>query len=135
MIKNLGQFENFSPNFWKQNIEMGLQDRNFDFQEYVRMADTYCGQVTKTWGWNRRDLSTERSTEFFVFHRLVNFHWALAVLRDHIVNEINSLFERLNISCKLQIDGLPTPSDILNIKREMQNGSITFTEAFDRVSV
>ncbi len=135
MIKNLSQFENFSPNFWKQNIEKGLQDSNFDFQEYVRMADIYCGQVTKTWGWNRRDLSQERSTEFFVFYRLINFHWALAIVREHIVKEINTLFKRLNISCTLKIDGLPTPSDILKIRSEMQDGKINFTEAFNQVSI
>ncbi len=135
MIKNLGQCESLPPNFWSQDLEKGLQDSNFDFQEYVRMADIYCGQVTKTWGWNRRDLSQERSTEFFVFYRLINFHWALAVVREHIVKEINTLFKRLNISCKLKIDGLPTPSDILNIRREMQDGRINFTEAFNQVSM
>ena len=135
IIKNLGQFESLRPNFWRKNIERGMQDSNFEFQEYVRMTDIYCRQVTKTWGWNRRDLSEKRSTEFFIFYRLITFHWAKAVVRDHVVNEINSLFERLNISCKLKIDGLLSPSDILNIRREMQDGRITFTEAFDQVSM
>ena len=135
MIKNLGQFESLPPNFWRQDLEKGLQDRNFDFQEYIRMADIYCRRVTKNWGWNQRDSSEKRSTVFFIFYRLITFHWAEAVVRDHVVNEINSLFERLNISCKLKINGLPTPSDILNIRREMQDGKINFTEALDRVSV
>lgn len=135
MIKKMGQFENLFPNFWSQDLEKGLQDSNFDFQEYVRMADIYCGQVTKTWGWNRRDLSQERSTEFFIFYKKIKFFWALAVVREHIVREINTLFERLNIFCELKIDGLPTPSDILDIRREMQDGKINFTEAFNQVSM
>ena len=61
-IKNLGRFEVLFP--------------NFDFQKYTRINDIYCGQVTKTWGWNRRDLSQERSTEFFFFYRSITFHWA-----------------------------------------------------------
>ena len=121
MIKNLERFEVLFP--------------NFDFQNYTRINDIYCGQVTKTWGWNRRDLSQERSTEFFFFYRSITFHWAKAIVRDHVFKEINTLFERLNISCKLQVDGLPTPSDILNIRRKMQDGRITFMEALDRVSV
>ena len=71
----------------------------------------------------------------FSFYKMITFRWAQAILREHIISEINRLFFRLKIACELQIAGLPTSSEILQVRRELQEGSMTFAKASDRVSV
>ena len=64
---------------------------------------------------------------------MVNFSWAQAVLRANIIDELNSLFARLGMTCELKVSGLPTADDILNTKSELLDGKISFGAASDRV--
>jgi hypothetical protein len=102
--------------------------------EYVRNSEIYYDRITQTWGWNRRDWTQERSTEFFNFYRTITFRWAQAVLREHIIKEINDLLVRLNIGSMIVISGLPTSDEILEIRKEMLDGRISFGKAFDQVT-
>ena len=56
-------------------------------------------------------------------------------LREHIIAEINQLFTRLGIVCELRVSGLPTSSEILQVRRELHYGTMSFAKASDRVSV
>lgn len=133
VLKRLRRFEHLGPEFWKKDLERGVQSRDFDFQRYARNSEIYYGQVTKTWGWNRRDWSQERCTEFFTFYKMIRFKWAQAMLRVHIVDELNALFARLGIKCELKVVGLPAPTDILQTNSELLEGKISFGAASDRV--
>ncbi|OGA53221.1 MAG: hypothetical protein A3F74_07055 [Betaproteobacteria bacterium RIFCSPLOWO2_12_FULL_62_58] len=133
VLKRLGRFEPLGPQFWRKDLERGQQSKNFDFQGYVRQSEIYFDRITKAWGWNRRDWSQERSTEFFNVYKMVNFRWAQAVLREHMIAALNSLFARLGITCEVKVKGLPTVDDILNTKREFLDGRISFGAASGRV--
>lgn len=133
VLRRLKAFEHLGPHFWRKDLERGVQSRNFDFQRYARNSEIYYGQVTKTWGWNRRDRSQERCTEFVTFYKLLRFSWAQAMLREHIVGEMNELFARLGIECELNVAGLPTADDILQTRSELLVGRISFGAASDRV--
>jgi len=135
VLKRLRRFEHLGPEFWRRGLEHGAQSRDFDFQRYVRNSEIYYGQVTKTWGWNRRDWSQERCTEFFTFYKMIRFKKAQAMLREHVVAELNGLFARLGIKCELQVMGLPTPEAIQQTERELSEGRITFGAASDRVRI
>lgn len=65
---------------------------------------------------------------------MINFRKAQAALREHITNEINKLFSRLNISCTLSITGIPNYLDIVETGRLLKSGEIDFSEASQRVS-
>jgi hypothetical protein len=134
-LKSLRRFEHIGPPFWRRDLESGIQSHAFDFQRYVRSSEIYYGRITRAWGWNRRDWSQERSMEFFNFYKMVTFRWAQSVLREHITTELNRLFSRLGIVCEIKVTGLPTSSEILKIRRELQEGIITFAQASDRVSL
>jgi hypothetical protein len=134
-LKNLKMFQHLGPSFWKEDLENGVQSRAFDFQKYVRSTEIYYRRITRDWGWNRRDWSQDKSTEFFAFYKMMTFCWAQSVLREHIITDLNNLFNRLSIVCELRVTGLPTPSEILQIRRDLQEGTITFAEASDRVSL
>ena len=133
ILRRLRKFERIGPEFWRKDLEHGVQSKGFDLQRYVRNCEIYHGQITKIWGWNRRDWSQERCTEFFTFYKLLRFSWAQATLREHIVGELNGLFVRLGIECELKVTGLPTPYDILQTNSELLEGRISFGTASDRV--
>lgn len=134
-ISKLKQFDSFGPKFWRADMAYGGQSSAFDFQKYNRISEIYRRKVTKTWGWNRRDWSQDRSTEFFYFYKMITFRWAQAVLREHIVMELNSLLCRLGIDCNIIVTGLPSATEIKDIRHKLVAGELTFTSALDKVSV
>jgi hypothetical protein len=135
IISKLKRFDGMGHKFWREAIEYGKQSTDFDFQKYILNSDIYRSKVTKTWGWNRRDWTQKRTTEFFCFYKMVNFRLAQAVLREHIVNELNILFSRVGIDCKLIVNGLPTASEIKEIRCNLLAGKLTFTTASDAISL
>lgn len=135
VLKRLRKYNHLGPNFSKQDLECGLITKNYDFLQYVRNAEIYFNRATHKWGWNRRDWSQEKCTEFYSFYKMLSFRYAQAVLREHIIHEINQLLDRLSVRCKLVVTGLPTAKEILQIRKDMQKGDISFTEASDKVAV
>lgn len=134
-LNKLTMFQHLGPSFWKKDLEIGIQSPAFDFQKYVRSTEIYYGQITRAWGWNRRDWSQDRSTEFFNFYKMITFRWAQSVLREHIITELNKLFNRLNIVCELRVAGLLSPSEILKIRQDLLDGTTSFAQASNRVSL
>lgn len=135
ILSRLKKFEHIGPKFWRKQLESGDPKINFDFQEYVRNSAIYYSRITKTWGWNRRDWSQKRSTEFFTIYKTITFRWAQAVLREHIIAEINRLMVRLQIKCKVNVTGLPMSKEIQQIRRELEEGTVSFAAAFDKVPI
>lgn len=135
VLQELRRFSHTGPDFWRDDLQRGMQTQHFDFQKYRRKAEIHCRRVTKKWGWNSRDLSQDRATEFYTFYKMITFHWAQAILREYITKEINGLFSRLHVCAELKIRGLPTPTEILEVRRELRHGSITFAAASDRVTL
>lgn len=92
-------------------------------------------RVTAKWGWDRRDHSDRNTTEFYRFYRMLKFKWAQAVLREHILAELNELFSRLNMEVTLAIRGLISSQEIEAIRSRMLNGDVSFAEAYDACCV
>lgn len=135
ILKRLRKYSHLGPSFYRQDLERGLTTKNYDFLKYVRNSEIYFNRVTHKWGWNRRDWSQERCTEFYSFYNMLSFRYAQAILREHIIKEINQLLDRLSVKCKLVIMGLPTAEELLKIRKDMQEGLISFTEVSDKVSM
>lgn len=135
IINRLKRFDLIGPKFWRVDLESSKQSDLYDFQMYNRKSEIYRSKVTRTWGWNRRDWSQERTTEFFCFYKQATFRWAQAVLREHIIAELNILLHRLGIECEIVVSGLPTTSEIQEIRRKLLTGELSFASAADKVSV
>jgi hypothetical protein len=135
VLKRLRKYNHLGPSFYRQDLERGLTTRNYAFLKYVRNSEIHFNRVTHIWGWNRRDWSQDKCTEFYSFYKMLSFRYAQAILREHIVQEINKLFDRLSVKCKLVVVGLPTAKAILQIRSDMQKGDISFTEVSDKVAM
>jgi hypothetical protein len=139
LLKRLARFNWTAPPFWQEDLGRGLLEKKtaFDFSHYRRRIDIYQSRVTRKWGWgwNGRDTTSEKWTEFGLFYRIITFKWAQAVLREHILKELNLLLRRLKIDAEIQITGLPTPEEILQARQAMTEGTISYSKAYDKVSV
>lgn len=134
-MKRLRKYNHLGPDFYRQDIERGKTDINYDFLKYVRNSEIYLNRATDMWGWNRRDLGQKKCTEFYSFYKILSFRYAQAFLREHIIEEVNRLLDMLSIECKLIVTGLPTANEILQIRTDMQKGDISFAEVFDKVEI
>lgn len=135
MLSGLKRFEHIGPKFWRKDLENQIQTRDFNFQEYVRNTEIYYTKITKRWGWNRRDYSQRNCTEFFTIYKGITFRWAQAVLREHIIGEINKLLSRLQINAKIIVSGIPSADDILRIRQELLGGKINFDKAYNQTFI
>ena len=68
------------------------------------------------------------------FYRTLTFLWANAVLREHIISEINSLLERLEILASISVFGISKSQMILSLRNEMVAGRKTMGKAYDEAS-
>lgn len=135
LLKRLRRFDGLAPDFWREDMGRGKQSEGLDLAEYSLNSDIYINRVTRAWGWNRRDWTQKRSTECFLFYKLARFRRSQAVLRRHIVNELNGLLSRLDIECKISITGLPAESEIETVLRQLANGDIGFDAVSDAVTI
>lgn len=135
ILKKLRRYNRLGPGFYRRDLERGILQGDFDLLKYVRDSEIYCNRVTRSWGWNRRDWGQEKCTEFYSFYKMLSFKYAQALLREHILEEINRLLDRLEIKCKLIVTGLPTSGDISQIINDMREGELSFSAVSDKVAI
>ena len=135
ILRRLARFQLLGPLFFQTELTRQGWPAHYDFQRHVREAEFFEAKTTARWGWHRRDYSQSNWTDFYMYYRILRFKWAQAVVREHIVNELNRLFARLRVEAKIVVKGLPTASEILAIQQRMSKGDISFLEASDACSV
>jgi len=125
ILHNLKKFNSFGPKF---SIESNEFLYFIDHATYRHKNHIFNRKATLNWGWDLRDIDREDKTEIYQYYQDLTFFWAQAVLRDHIVNELNSLFIRLEINSKIELLGIPTPKEILEFRKEMIDGNKSFND-------
>lgn len=131
-MKKLQKFSSVFPE-WTADA---LGDQNvlrFDVARYSQWRAAYRTLAVKRWSWNGRDTSLTHQTEFFSFYRTLGFHHALAILREHVLAEVNRLLtRRLGLDVRISLEGLQTPSEILAIRSRMERGDVSIGDAFEQ---
>jgi len=135
ILKGLARFPHVSPSFFLDELTKKQRPAHYDTQRYVRESEFFQAKVTARWGWNRRDYGQQNWTEFYLFYRTLQFIWAQAFMREHIVWEVNRLFRRLDIEAEMVVKGLPTATEILAVRQRMCESDISFIEALHACSV
>ena len=135
ILKKLKKFHKPSPDFWLTDMAAQRQASGFNFEQYVLNKSIRDARVTRKWGWNQRDTSLKNTTEFFYYYRTITFEWAQAVMREHIIIELNKLFARIKIDARIVVSGLPTQQDILRVRQELCDGKVQFEDAYNRAAL
>ena len=122
------------PDWAPRSIGTEHQRVRFDVAAYRRLNSAYVARSSGPFSWDGRDTSVDRQTEFFLFYRTLTFYHALALLRQHIVDSFNRMVARqLELNARVVLTGFRQPDDILETRRRMDRGEISFVEAVDQV--
>jgi len=106
----------------------------FDFKEYVNQTKIYQYRLLALWGGTLRHNSTDHINEYYLIYRKVRFNRAQAILREHVVKELNTLLVRLKIKSKIEVFGLPTVEFIDNQLKKLETGEIELAEIINSTS-
>ena len=134
LLRNLGKSQILPP-FLSCDLNQQNLPAYFDPQHYRRERDFFHAKITALWGWHQPSDGGGNWTDFYSRYRWITLKWAQACLREHIVEELNQLFQRLHIEAKIVVKGLPTPQKVLEIRQQMCEGKMSFSDATDACSV
>jgi len=129
MLRRLDRFPPVAPRFFYQDMERGKPPEMVDPQRLHQLQAAYVSRQTKRWGWPRRNTSDDLSTEYYVTYRHVTLCWAQAMLREHIVADVNHLFQRQGLDATVSISGLPSAREILACRDAMERGELDMSDA------
>jgi hypothetical protein len=129
VLRELAAWSSFGPKFFQDDLKKQQMSKEYVFAEYQRAHQVCLYSTTRKWGWNCRDSSGNYITEFYWFYRHFTFKWAQAVLRGHIVGELNTLFRRLGIAAQIVVEGVSSPEEILTVREQMCAGLVDFAGA------
>ena len=135
MLKKLAQFPDLAPSFLIHKVNPYEWSTYFNTKHYAQETKLFVARATERWGWSQRDYNSENWNEFYGMYRSVTLKWAQACLREHIIKELNQLFQRLQIDAEIVVRGLPTAWEILRIQKQMCEGKISLIEAFEKCLV
>jgi hypothetical protein len=119
-----------APEFWSQDLQEGQWNTEVSLEEYKVWQHLAVAKLTHRWGWDGRGIARDSETEFFHFYRSLRFRQAQAILRQHIMNEINQMLGRLSIRAAISLEGYSTPHDIEQLIALTTSGEISYTEAY-----
>ncbi|MGA4212518.1 hypothetical protein ACI2UO_11670 [Ralstonia nicotianae] len=131
LLSNLKKFDNLGPRFFSFDVRRGGNPRNFDIAEYARTNNVFRYKAAHAWGWDCRDWSTDRTTEFYNLYRGAAAERSKRVFRSHIISQINNLLARLEIDCIISVEGLPSAADAQQMQDELVTGELSFKDYLD----
>src|SRR5262249_20222656 len=126
LLDQLSAWPELGPDFLQAEIEKRRFPQDFVVGDYNRLLRIHQYRVTRKWGWTRRDWSLDYITEYYQFYLMLTVTWAQAVLREHIVSELNTLLLELNVAAKITLQGVPSANGILDVREKMKQGTIDF---------
>ncbi|WP_429460297.1 hypothetical protein [Paraburkholderia sp. JPY465] len=131
LLARLRRFSNLGPQFFSLDMQNAGNPSNFDITAYTRLNNIFRFKLAHSWGWNCRDLSTNRTTEFYNMYRSAAAERSKSIFRSHIISQINALLARLQIECAIAVEGLLSTEDAQRMMRELVNGDLGFKEFID----
>ena len=103
----------------------------YDFSAHQKACDIGTQRATKRWGTMPSFFRVNGTTEYFSFARSLAWKGSQARLRDHILNNLNSLLLRIGFTSQIIVEGLTPPEVIEEMMGKLQRGEVTVKEAMD----
>lgn len=126
ILAQLSAWPTLGPDFLQSELEKRRFPQDFSVSDYSRLLRVHQYRVTRDLGWTTRDWSLDYVTEFYQFYRLATFKWAQAILREHIILELNNFLSRQGIEAKIALQNTPLASTILSVREQFRQGTIDF---------
>ena len=130
LIHSLGNNTEMYPKCY--DIEkIATQPSDFNFNEYISQTKVYQYRLLELWGGNLRHTSTEYANEYYLIHRIVRFNRAQAILREHVISQLNILLNRKKIKSTIEVKGLPTVQYIDEQLKKLEEGEVQLVEVIN----
>ncbi len=131
MIRRLNELSNTTPKFTFEGIDFGAKD-GFEFDYHHMSRDIAVEQCTRRFGTIPSFGQLKYTMEYYFIANRLQSALAKALLREHIIKELNVILARLDIDNILIVNGIPTAKDIRAIAQELRQGKVSFADALDR---
>ena len=134
VLKRLSRFPLAFPRWTATSLVQEQHKVRFDVNGYSRLQAAYQAVAVRNWGWSGRDTSLNHWTEYYLFDRTLRFQHALALLRQHVVAEINEMLtRRLVLDVRVSLEGLPSADEVVRVRERMATGELSIGDAYDQV--
>lgn len=136
-LKRLWQIsKEIHPSFHMEAMEKGI-DTGFDFNEYIKFKYLETAKITKIFGWDQRQRTSDYLTEFNFMMSYIRHKRTDVIMRQTIIDALNETLsgEILNFGVKISIENLPTLEDIEKQKEELNKGNVRFMEAYESLKL
>jgi hypothetical protein len=134
LIQDLGNNTEMYPKCF--DIEkIATQPSSFNFNEYISQTKIYQYSLLQLWGGTLRHTSTEYANEYYLIHRIVRFNRAQAILREHVISQLNILLSRKKIKSTIELFGLPTVQFIDEQLIKLQEGDVELAKVTNSTRV
>jgi hypothetical protein len=115
--------------------QLGGSVPGYDFSAYDRAVDAEVEHLTRGWGGIPRLHVVKGATEYYFFERHVQWSWAQALVREHVIDELNALLHRLGTASRLVVHGLPTARDLVELRAKLRRGEVDFADVREATRV
>jgi len=129
LLKSLSKLTELQP----QNIP--FNSHFFNRNVYWKNTKQYLYSELNEIGGTQRDTGLDWVNEYYLIYRFVKLNKARAIIREHIINEINNLLQTLCLDAKIEIRGLPSVQDIDNKLTQLKKGEISINEIIGATSI
>lgn len=130
MLKQLSLLSEPMPEFVLKASDMN-NSAKYDFTAYRKARAIAIESATPRWGSISSLGRIEGTTEYYQIVNGLQTAYSKALLREHIINEVNSLLARLGIRNSLKVTGLKTSVEINSAIQKLERGEIGFTDAIN----
>lgn len=131
--KTLDKTNLISPSFFANDPNFTTNPYSFDFGKYTYNIEVLFYKITSKYGWYHRDTSDKYKTEFYLFYRILNYKLAQAIIREHIIEKLNLLLQRIDLNTKIEINGIPSSNDLVQMKNDFIEGKIKLESLSDKL--
>lgn len=132
MLKKLNALSEPMPKFTHKDGDLG-QSARYDFMVHNHAKEIAVEQTTSRWGSIRSLSQIKGTTEYYYIVNRLQATYSQALLREHIINEINDLLRKLGVKNNIKLEGLKLATDIKDTIKKLEKGEMGFDEAVSAI--
>ncbi|MCF7516786.1 hypothetical protein LY624_11040 [Pseudoalteromonas sp. N1230-9] len=134
ILKGLAENTNMLPPY-VELAGLAQSSIDFNFENYNKETSKYIYKILNGIGGNQRESRPELVTEFYLVHRMLRLNLSKTLIREHIIDELNLLFSRLNLDAKIIISELPTSKCVRKLISDIELDKKGLNEALSIINI
>jgi hypothetical protein len=134
LLKELVKLSTSMPKFALESPELG-KDSGYDFAAHHHAQEVAIERAMAKWGTVPSVRRLKGTTEYFFVVRTLQFARSQALIREHLVGELNLLLGRLGVERTVVVSGLPTADAIGVAMDALERGEMDFKAAMEVVEM